>query len=485
MTPENHRELDDIRQMLDYKMRESYKGSDQSYSLWFTRLQLRELDENRAYFVCENAMKHKIINEKYIDFISDCLADVLGYETNVEIGIDTSLAPVVPDDGTVISPLKIIREQEEKEKREKERLEKEASEQPPARDNPYAEKHLSYNDEYTFENFLTGPSNKFAYAAAQNVANNVTGKASKSVNPLFIWGPSGLGKTHLMYAIANRVLENNSSKNVVYVKGEEFMNQLIEAIQSGRTREFRSKYRRADMLLIDDIQYIAGAESTQREFFHTFDALYDDGKQIIITSDRPPKELTSLVDRIKSRFEAGLLADIQPPDYELRLAILRDRVAKSRLDMTAEAIDFIAKNLRENIRQLEGVVKKLSMNTILSGGTVDTDTVINTVPEYLRENEAVSDTIDRTIGVVCRHFSVTPEDVKGAQKIKNIKDARNVAMYAIQEETELSLSQIGEIFNRDHSTIYSNINRVRKQMETDPVFNAKVGEIMKEVRRKV
>ena len=484
MNSENQGDLNLIRQMLDYKMRETYTGSDQSYELWFSRLQLRELDENHAHFVCENEMKRSIISDKYLDFIADSLFDVIGYDAEITVGVDTSLAPVIPDDGTVISPLKMIREKEMKTISAQEEAEPDYTDEDIGIPSDPGEKRLRFNNDYTFENFVVGNSNAFAHAAAWNVATNISDKASSSANPLFIWGPSGLGKTHLMYAIANKVLQNDSRKKVIYVKGEEFMNQLIEAIQNGKTREFRTKYRRADMLLIDDIQFIAGKESTQREFFHTFDALYEDGKQIIITSDRPPKELTSLEERIRSRFEAGLLADIQPPDFELRLAILRDKVSKNQLVLSIDVLNFLAKNLQENIRQLEGVVKKLAMSNMLTGAPVNMEMVINTVPEYLRDTEPVTDTVERIIGVVCRHFSVTVEDVKGTQKLQNIKDARNVAMYAIKEETSLSLSQIGDVFNRDHSTVHSNVNRVKSQMESDPVFDAKVGEIMKEIKRK-
>lgn len=475
-----------IRQMLDYRMRQTYTGSDQSYELWFSRMQLRKLEGDRAFFVCENEMKQSIISDRFIDFISSSLTDVLGYETEIDISVDTSLAPVIPNDG-VISPLDTIREKEEKQKKREaadelddlneEELDGGLSERS-------GERRLTYNDEYTFENFIVGNSNGFAHAAALNVANNVSGKAPNAMNPLFIWGPSGLGKTHLMYAIANRVIKNDPKKRVIYVKGEEFMNQLIESIQNGSTKAFRTKYRNADMLLIDDIQYIAGKESTQREFFHTFEALYEDKKQIIITSDRPPKELTSLIDRITSRFEAGLLADIQPPDFELRLAILRDKIHKSQLEVSLDVMDFLAKNLQENIRQLEGVVKKLAMSNMLTGAEVNMDMVINTVPEYLRDTEPVTDTVDRIIECVARKFGTTVQEIKGTAKKQNIKDARNVSMKLIQDETDLSLSQIGAIFSRDHSTVHSNINRAKSDISSDTVFEAKVNEIVKEIKRK-
>ena len=475
----NSGDLTLIRQMLDYKMRETYTGTDESYSLWFSRLQLRELGNDKALFVCENEMKRGIISEKFLPFISDCLTSVIGYETDITIEVDTSLAPVIPNDDNVISPLEILRRQEEAEARLNDEEDDDFGDE-----SETGERRLKYSEEYTFENFVVGNSNAFAHAAALNVANNVTGKASSAANPLFIWGPSGLGKTHLMYAIANRILEKDPTRKVIYVKGEEFMNQLINAIQNGKTTDFRAKYRKADMLLIDDIQFIAGAESTQREFFHTFDSLYEKNKQIIITSDRPPKDLTSLVDRIRSRFEAGLLADIQPPDYELRLAILRDKIHKNVLDVPLDVIDFLAKNLQENIRQLEGVVKKLAMSNMITGNPVNMEMVIKTVPEYLRDTEPISDTVDRIIDCVSRHFLVSVEDIKGTQKKQDIKDARNVAMYIIQSETNLSLAQIGSVFGRDHSTVHSNINRAKADIANDTVFNAKYEEIMKEVRRK-
>jgi len=511
MDSRNDMQLSHIWQMLEEKMREDYQGTELSYNLWFGRMELRYLDADSAVFVCENETKQNIISKKYVDFISDCLAAVIGYMPDVEIKVDTSLAPIVPDDGTIISPLKIIKERqkarEEKQKyssyeeddeplnfgdyddfddedydddsfeiEEEEKKPVETKVNPPMES---GERRLTYNDDYTFENFIVGNSNRFAHAAALNVADNVGMK----INPLFIWGPSGLGKTHLMYAIANRALQRKPDMKVIYVKGEEFMNQMIEAIQRDDNRNFRQKYRNADMLLLDDIQFIAGKEGTQLEFFHTFEALYEDKKQIIITSDRPPKELTSLEERIRSRFEAGLLADIQPPDYELRLAILRNKSGQSKIDVPIDVIDFLAKNLQENIRQLEGVVKKLAMTHLLTGLPVNMDMVINTVPEYLRDTEPISDTVERIIACVARHNSVTVDDIMGTVRKKNIKNARNIAMYVVRSITGMSLPKIGTIFNRDHTTVHSNINMIEEEIVRDPVLEASINEIIKEIKR--
>lgn len=512
MDSRNDMQLSHIWDMLEEKMRENYQGTKLSYDLWFGRMQLRYLDADSAVFVCENETKQGIISKKYVDFISECLAEVIGYTPEITIEVDTSLAPIVPDDGTVISPLKIARERQSQ--REVDEIisdyddfdddfesfdyedfdDDDEDEYDDEDDGSYytvesekradkpsesGERRFFYNDDYTFENFIVGNSNRFAHAAALNVADNVGMK----INPLFIWGPSGLGKTHLMYAIANRALQRKPDMNVIYVKGEEFMNQMIESIQHSKdSREFRQKYRGADMLLIDDIQFIAGKEGTQLEFFHTFEALYEDKKQIIITSDRPPKELTSMEERIRSRFESGLLADIQPPDYELRLAILRNKSGQSKIDIPIEVTDFLAKNLQENIRQLEGVVKKLAMTNLLTGQPVTMEMVIQTVPEYLRDTEPVSDTVERIISCVARHHSVTVDDIMGTVRKKNIKNARNVAMYVVRYITGMSLPQIGAIFNRDHSTVHSNINMVEDEIMRDPVVEASVNEIIKEVK---
>ncbi|MGN1346398.1 MAG: chromosomal replication initiator protein DnaA [Eubacteriales bacterium] len=523
MELQNDADLSEIWRMVNENMRESYKYSEQSYQLWFGRMQLSHLDAERAVFVCENEQKRTIIEKNYKKFITSSLVEVIGYEPVVEIGVDTSLAPKIPDDGSVVSPLKIVRErQAERERgrgstaapggaeqlpltavspsqaeiqksRERDKpegrdagepddagvTEVEFAEFSSSPDESRGERRLTYNEDYTFENFIVGNSNRFAHAAALNVADNVGMK----VNPLFIYGPSGLGKTHLMYAIANRALKRKPDMKVIYVKGEEFMNQLILAIQRGWNHAFRQKYRSADMLLIDDIQFIAGKESTQTEFFHTFDALYEDHKQIILTSDRPPRELTLLEERIRSRFEAGLLADIQPPDYELRLAILKNKISQNHIDVPTDVVDFLARNLQENIRQLEGVIKKLAVSNLLTGQPVTMEMVIQTVPEYLRDAEPVSDTVNRIIDCVAKHYSVKVEDILGTSRTKKIKTARNVAMYIVRSVTNMSLPQMGVVFCRDHSTIHSNINAVETELSSDPVLDATINEITKEIKR--
>ncbi len=535
MEIENGAELSVIQEMLEEIMHANYTNSEQSYELWFGRLKLRKLSSNEAYLVCENELKRKIITEKFTDYIGECLSEVIGYKPSVKIGVDTSLAPVIPDDGTVISPLKILRErqaaeaaaeaaaaevndsseeipyeslfsvhlvsdydseaepEEHGDNEQGEREEAISAESEEQDDNEQGDGKVEvsegeknpedhsfmFNEDYTFEKFIVGNSNSFAHAAALNVADNVGMK----INPLFIYGPSGLGKTHLMYAIANRAKQRNPDMKINCMKGEEFMNELIDAIRKGNNKKFRQKYRGSDMLLLDDIQFIAGKESTQIEFFHTFDALYEDHKQIIITSDRPPRELVSLEERIRSRFEAGLLADIKPPDYELRLAILRNKIGENRMNVPVDVIDFLAKNLQENIRQLEGVIKKLAVSNLLTGQPVNMEMVIRTVPEYLKDTEPVTDTVSRIISCVARHFSVSTKDLIGDRRTKNLATARNVSMYVIRAMTNLSLPQIGRFFNnRNHSTVHSNINSIEEQISSDPILEALVSEIIKEIK---
>ena len=535
MELQNDVDLSSIWQMVSEIIRGTFKR-EESYQLWFGRVYLAYLDAERALFLCENKMKCDILEKQHRRALTEALVEVIGYEPVVEIQVDESLAPEIPDDGSVVSPLKLMRERQaerEKEKdKEKEKINRKSpggSEQLPltsvspsqaeirrnrdgetkdtessrgadtssifadraditevefaefsnSPEESRGERRLSYNEDYTFENFIVGNSNRFAHAAALNVADNVGMK----INPLFIYGPSGLGKTHLMYAIANRALKRKPNMKVIYVKGEEFLNQLVLAIQRGWNQAFRQKYRSADMLLIDDIQFIAGKEGTQMEFFHTFDALYEDHKQIILTSDRPPRELTQLEERIRSRFEAGLLADIQPPDYELRLAILKNKISQNHIDVPTDVVDFLARNLQENIRQLEGVIKKLAVTNLLNGQPVTMEMVIQTVPEYLRDAEPVSDTVSRIIECVAKHYGVRIEDILGTSRTKKIKTARNVAMYIVRSMTSMSLPQMGVVFCRDHSTIHSNINAVETELSTDPVLDATINEIMKEIKR--
>lgn len=449
-------------------MREEKELPSTAIDLWFGDTCLYSLSADEAVFVCASDMKKNVIESWYKDFLSRYLERIIGFAPE-KITVVTS-----SDDGEeqkkeeTVSDYPDIGQDEE-----------EDEEAPPR---VGSERKLKFNSDFTFDNFVVGRSNALAHANALSVAEN----PGTLINPLFIYGHSGLGKTHLMYAIANRVLEKDSTMNVIYAKGEDFMNQFIASIKEKRTDEFKKKFRSADMLLIDDIQFIAigPAVETQSEFFHTFEALYENHKQIIITSDRPPQELTLLDERIRNRFESGLLTDIQPPDLELRLAILQNKAEAHNLDLPPEVLTFLAERLQSNVRQIEGVIKKLAATNLLTGMPVTLEMVKTTVPEFIRDSVSINDFVDTIISCVSRHCHVDSEDILGRKRTKEIKDARNICMYVIRSLTQLPLPKIGSYFERDHSTVHSNLLAVERQISIDPLFESEVKDIIREIKNK-
>ena len=324
---------------------------------------------------------------------------------------------------------------------------------------------LPGTEEYTFDRFVVGSSNKFAHAAARAVADN----PGKSYNPLFIYGESGLGKTHLLYAIAHTIHDQFPDYKVVYIKGDTFTNELIHAIREGRNQEFREKYRGADVFLMDDVQFIAGRDSTQEEMFHTFNTLYELKKQIVFTSDRPPKEMLRLEDRLKTRFEWGLLADIQPPDYETRMAIIKNKAIRMGVELPEFLLQLIAENITANVRQIEGTVNKIMAYQQLMGDSVDKDTVIRAVKDMFKEKSDIVPTADVIIDEVCKFYNIEPATLRGQGRAKDISLARQIAMYQIRRMTNLSLKEIGKEFdNRDHTTVLHSIERIEDLVKTDP-----------------
>ena len=324
---------------------------------------------------------------------------------------------------------------------------------------------LPGTEEYTFDRFVVGSSNKFAHAAARKVADN----PGESYNPLFIFGNSGLGKTHLLYSIAHTIHANHPNYKVIYVKGDAFTNELISAIREGRNQEFRDKYRGADVFLMDDVQFIAGRDSTQEEMFHTFNTLYELKKQIVFTSDRPPKEMLRLEDRLKTRFEWGLLADIIPPDYETRMAIIRNKSIRMGMELPDFLIQLIAENITANVRQIEGTVNKIMAYQDLIGDTVDKNTVIRAVKDIFKEKSDILPTADVIIEEVCKFYNIEPDILRGQGRSKDISLARQIAIYQIRRMTNLSLKEIGQEFGgRDHSTVLNALNRIEDLVKTDP-----------------
>ncbi len=333
-------------------------------------------------------------------------------------------------------------------------------------------------EDFSFDNFIVGSSNKFAHAAAMAVSNQRT----NLYNPLFIYGGSGLGKTHLLCAICKEIQKNNPRAHILYTKGETMMNELILAIQNGTTPEFHAKYRQVDVLLVDDIQFISGKTSTQEEFFHTFETLHSGGKQIVLTSDRPPKEIATLEERLRSRFEMGLLADIQPPDLETRIAIIRRKAQALDLPLQDDVADYIANQLRSNVRQLEGVVKRMKAQYLLGGEHPNLIAAQNAIRDIRNDNQPVPITVERIINEVARTMNVLPDDIRSSKHSAPISRARQVAAFVVRHITNLPMKAIGEEFGgRDHSTIVYALQKVELQMAKDSSYKNMVNDIIKNI----
>jgi len=330
------------------------------------------------------------------------------------------------------------------------------------------------NPKYTFDTFVIGNSNRFAHAAALAVAE----APGKAYNPLFIYGGVGLGKTHLMHAIGHYILNQNSSQRVLYVSSEKFTNELINAIKDNKNEEFRSKYRNIDVLLIDDIQFIAGKERTEEEFFHTFNALYEANKQIIISSDKPPKEITSLEDRLRSRFEWGLTADMQAPDLETRIAILRKKAQLENLDVPNEIIVFIADKIASNIRELEGALNKVIAYSSLTQNEITLELANEALKDVLSANKTKVLNCVTIQEVVARYFDIRPEDFKSKKRTRDIAYPRQIAMFLCRDLTDMSLPKIGEGFGgRDHTTVIHACEKIQADLESNSETRRAISEI--------
>lgn len=440
---------------------------DTMMRLWFTDVSLTLITEDSVVLTTSRDFNRDLIYKRYISQIAEVMESILGYPVTVSI----------------------VSSQKEKatEKKMTDAAKLESADVDPQRDfyvqvgEQKTQNKASVPSafkEYTFENFIVGSSNKFAHAAAIAVADN----PAKVYNPLFIYGPSGVGKTHLLYAITNRISKNFPEYKVVYVSGEEFTNQLIDSIYRKITTEFREKYRKADILLIDDIHFIAGKDSTQEEFFHTFNELYKNNKQIILTSDRPPKDIKTLEDRLRTRFESGLTADIEMPDLELRAAIIKMKAEAVGIEIPDDVVNYIAENIKDSVRNLEGAVNKIGALNKLSGQKISLDLAVRCISDKMVGSEPVNVTIDKILHTVSSHYNITIEDMKSRKRVSNIASARHVAVYIIKKLTDRSLPAIGREFNRDHTTIINSIDTVEKRLASDPAFDAEIKELMRAVK---
>ncbi len=455
-------EINEIWSMVKNKVKQ--KIGTTAMELWFGDADIVSFsDDNVLEIAAGSDFKKKIICERHIPQLEELFKEFMGFDIKIHVTSKTT-PPTIEELKKQLNSQKSTRYDEPDEDEEKSVA--------------LGSTMPTVNFEYTFDNFIVGSSNKFAHAACVAVAD----RPAQDYNPLFIYGPSGLGKTHLLYAITNEIKKKNPYCNIIYIKGEDFTNQMIESLAKKSMAKFRDKYRTCDVLLVDDIQFIAGKTSTQEEFFHTFNALYEDGKQIILVSDRPPRDIETLEDRIKTRFEWGLIADIQPPDLELRIAIFKNKISQAGLVVSDEIITYLAENLRSHIRQIEGAVKKLVALKYLSGNEITMDVVKGCMSELLGGAEPVNVTVDKIFAAVEKKYGISKSELVSKSRIKETAQARHVTIYLIRTVTEMSLPSIGKLFNRDHSTIISSIDAVEKKMASSTAYEVEINNLIKEIK---
>ncbi len=414
--------------------------SETTIKTWFDETTVIALEGNELILHCPNAFKRSNIQDRFLPNIEAGLRDIFSSDIAVRL---------LDDDG--------LRQRQNKE------------EARPA--------SIMDSGEFTFDTFVVGPSNQLACSAARAVAD----APGRRYNPLFIYGSSGLGKTHLLYAIAHEIRRQSPSARILYIKGDEFINDFIETVRSGRSmNDFRIKYREADLMLVDDIQFVAGKVETQNEFFHTFNTLYESKKQIVLTSDRPPQEMALLDDRLRTRFEWGLMADVQQPVLETRVAIVKNKAANLGLILDDSVANYIAGKITSNVRQLEGTVHKIKAFHDLDI-PIDQPAVDRAIQDMIRSNEFTI-TPDNIIKEVCRYFRLEEDQIRGPSRSRDILNARQIAMYLIRRMTNLSLDETGKLFGgRDHSTTLNGVTKVENRMKTDNTYAETVKAIITNV----
>lgn len=411
-----------------------------AYNVWLSPLEFVSF-KNDTIYLSISEFKRNIILDKFMSVLHAALESIFGFPVNVEF--------VVPEDQAK-----------------------------PADEKSSSLRESSDEYDYTFANFITGPSNKFAYAAAMNVANN----PGRHYNPLFIYGHSGLGKTHLLMAIMNEIKNENPNADIIYTSAEHFTNDLVHHIGNHNTHIFHEKYRSCDVLLVDDVQFISRGDQVQEEFFHTFNALTSNGSQIVLTSDRPPKEMMTLEERLRTRFEMGLIADIQPPTLETRMAIVKKKAADHDLELSDDIIKFIADNIKKNIRQIEGIIKRIKAYQDVEGVKVNLALAKRAISDIINDSQPLPVTVENIINEVARTFSVSPEDIRSDKRNANISQARQIAIYIVNQVTGLSLKAIGQEFgNKHHSTIIYALREITGKLERDVALKASVDDIIKNI----
>ena len=430
-------------------------NNDMSFNTVLKPARLTALEGNTAVVEVPNDFTKSVMEKRYLNLIKDILSSVLKQNIDVVLKINPQGfdAETVSNDTISFTEVHEVKSLTE-------------------------DITPSLNQKYTFDTFVVGNSNRFAHAASQAVAQS----PAKAYNPFFIYGGVGLGKTHLMHAIGHYILEQDPSCKVVYLSSEKFTNELINSIRDDKNVEFRNKYRTIDVLLIDDIQFIAGKERTQEEFFHTFNALHEANKQLIISSDRPPKEIPTLEERLRSRFEWGLITDIQPPDFETRIAILQKKAMMENLMVPSDVINFIATNIETNIRELEGALIRIVAYSSLTDSPIDLRLAEHVLKDILPDEKPKKVTSLQIVEEVGSYFSIRPDEFKSKKRTKDLAFARQVAMYLCCELTDLSLPKIGDEFGgRDHTTVIHARDKITREADGDPQLSAVIDNLKKKI----
>ena len=485
--------LQELWQQVLALIQEKTRISPPSFNLWFYHLSLLRLTDTAAYISVEQDFKLTILATRYLHTIEEALEETIGFpvraiflsKEHVEepaVALERAIDEHLEQGGLPQGVFSSIEYLSKKELSDPNLFEKEKEKEKPSKSRLLTEgpfvANLTYNDRYSFDNFITGASNQFAYSACLAVAQN----PSHAANPLFLHGPPGVGKTHLLYAITNELIKKKKAR-VLLVRGEDFTNEVVDSLRERRMDYFRKKYRNIDVLLVDDIQYIAGREATQVEFFNTFDVLHEKNKQIILSSDRPPKEFQVLDERLKSRFAWGLTADIQRPDLELRMALFKQKSELLGIELPNDVTLFLADQIPDNVRQIEGIVKKLQARSYLDGVMIDLNMAKGCLSDLLSGNEPLSVTIDKIFRTVSDALGVSVEEIKGRRRTREIAAARHACTYLLKKLTDLSLIDIGRALDRDHATVINSLKKMEQEIGENPAFARQIKELMREVRR--
>ncbi|MBE6609288.1 MAG: chromosomal replication initiator protein DnaA [Ruminococcaceae bacterium] len=488
-------ELDEIWSLALEYLKTKY--SDAFMTAFIKDLRLALLTDTKAVIFVPSDLKRKILESNHSATISESIENIMGCPVSLEFTSDLASiedsqkredeyikedaeqkdmfmkTPVKPtvDIVTPVKPVPPSHKQEFPFEEESFSAEKQPSSGVISPEN-------EHSSEYTFDNFIVGASNKFVYAACTSVAKN----PAHSYNPLFVYGPSGLGKTHLLYAITNEIHKNHPNYNIIYIKGEDFTNEMIASIAHGHPDQFREKYRKADVLLIDDIHFIAGKDSTQEEFFHTFNDLYEHKKQIILTSDRPARDIQKLEERLRTRFEWGLSADIQPPDFELRIAIMKKKAEGLGKEFSNEVLTFLAEKLTNNVRQIEGAIKRIIAYSLLTGEEITIPLVQKCIADLLVNNGSVNVTPEKIVKKVAIKYGVSTDDIYSKKKSGVISNARHISIYLMRRLADLSYPQIGKILNRDHTTVLASFRIIDTEIKNNSTLEIEINELIKEIK---